>query len=297
MPLPHFTTRRWFWILTAVFLAWAIFTTKIFGGESSGPPPLGRRAEAPFREICNLALTPASAPLGKLQAWLRHFFAPAPPEPDVIDIQRLRQENEALKQEAAIRLGEIDRLQNMLIEAKVMKERFPILHTQDLLAANITGHTGSVASGYCFLDKGAHQGVEKMQPVLLQWALLGRVVSAGELNCTVHLLTDRNMKVEARVVRMGPQGAMDIADSCLVHGNGNNSLRCDTIEVHAIAPQKGDMLLLSDREWPVALRDAIIGKIQEVRSNEAQPLRFDLRIEPAVTIYSPGTVSVVLMAQ
>jgi cell shape-determining protein MreC len=297
MPLPQFTSRRWFWMLTLILLAWAILSTKIFGGNPAAPSPPGRRAEAPFREISNLLLTPVSAPLTRLQTWLTHFFTTTPPEPDVIDCQRLRDENEALKQEAAIRNQQIDFLNNKLLEARVIQERFPKLSPQNMLTANVTGYSGSAASAYCTLDKGTHSGVLIGDPVLLQWALLGRVISVGELNCTVHLLTDRNMKVEARVARMGPQGSVPIADSCLVHGNGNNSLRCDTIEVHAIAPQKGDLLILNDKEWPLALQGAIIGQVQDVRNNENQPLRFDLRIDPTVTIHSPGTISIVLMTQ
>jgi len=219
-----------------------------------------------------------------------------PTSPETVDYHRLLEENERLKREALLHSTQIERLENRLLQYTLGKERFPLLSEQQFLPANIIGHSASVASSYCTLDKGTAHGVQRGCPVLLQFALLGRVVEAGPYTCRVQLLTDPAMRqVQARVVRRTAGELQTVVEACLVSGLGNNALRCDTIEVHTFVPQKGDMLSLSDKEWPAAVQGVIIGNVQEVRENELQRLRYDLVIEPAATVYTAGQISIILL--
>ena len=299
MLFPRLSSRSWFWTLTGLTLAWALLTTQFSGTNSQNGPnmPIGRTMEEPFRKGAQYFLV-LGRPLEWAQnRWINLVSHATGPQPTAQNCQELQQENTRLKQEMLIRLDEIDRLQTRMLEAQSLHERAPFLSPANMLPANIYGTSGSVASGYCYLDRGAHDRVAPRQPVLIGYAVLGRVTAASEFTSTAQLLTDRNMKVEARLIRMSPQGSIPIANLCIVRGNGNDTLRCDTIKVQAVAPREGDLLLLSDNEWPVAVQGATIGQVREVRPNEAQPLRYDLLIEPAVTIHSPGQVAIVLMTK
>jgi cell shape-determining protein MreC len=298
MRLPRLSSRRWFWILTGLALAWALSTTRLGGGNAGAnrTSAVARSTEWPFRQATGSLVALPSTLLGKVQsAWARLLSTTARPAARDADYQKLLEENILLKREATIRLAEIEHLQDELLQSNVLHERLPSLSPKYLLPAGIYGQSVSVASGYCYLDKGAQDRVLPGGPVLLQFALLGRITSVGQFNCVVRLLTDRDMKLEARLVRVSPQGEVPVANLCIVHGNGNDTLRCDTIRVQTLAPREGDLLLLNDNEWPRAVQGAVIGQVREIRPNESQPLRYDLVIEPAVTIHSPGQVAIVLM--
>ncbi len=299
MTTPHLSSRRWFWIFTGILLAWALISSHFFAASANADQkqPLGMRIEAPFRMAVTTTLTPPGELLNELQSgWLHLISKSSTTQPHEQDYQKLVEENERLKQEAFIRLNEIDTLQATILNARIITERFPTL---TLLAANISGLGAGVSNDYCTLDKGYanNNGVQRGSPVFLQYALLGRVKDVGTANCSVQLLTDKGMKVVSSIVRMTPQGPMDIGGVCLVYGNGNNSLRCEAGDIHTQEPKMGDLLLLNDKDWPTTVQHVLIGKVVEVRQNETNSVRRELVIEPAVTVHSNGQVSIVLMSR
>jgi hypothetical protein len=195
-------------------------------------------------------------------------------------------------------------LAGMLAEANVrlagVENLRPIgLSAGDTLAATVVGEPYGPGTSRIHLDKGAAHGVRQGMAVvapLEQVTLLGRVVTVGQIECEVMLLTDPAMRVQADIVRDAGTSITDKNRTCIVQGMGANQMRTQDVDVDRGGlpePARGDFVRLVDRSWPMALQFMSIGVLDEVRVREDQAKRYDLRIVPLRPVTSVRTVMVV----
>ena len=188
------------------------------------------------------------------------------------------------------------------------------LKPQDSVTATVVGG-GGIATQMIHLDKGTMDGVKIGDPVVapvLRSAggqtepvtLLGRVVAAGTKDSQAKLFSDPTMKVHAQIIRLQVQTAPGqppkpnvhiTSEACLVEGRADNTMRVTTLNIRqpGMAPQKEDLICLADPGWPANTQDMVIGQIEEVAPRTDQPLRYDIRISPRISISLLRTVMII----
>lgn len=125
-------------------------------------------------------------------------------------------------------------------------------------------------------------------PVLNTSGLIGEVVSTGTGAATIRLLTDKQSKFTATVVRhvetadgLMPQPTMP---PTLVQGIGNGRMRATMIEwkfVDAGSIRVGDsMFLRDDDNWPKTVEGYRIGRVTSISQSRDVMLFADVTIEP-----------------
>ncbi len=187
---------------------------------------------------------------------------------------------------------------NALLEEHIRAQKILVdrgIDPRYLLQATITGFQAGAATNTVILDKGSHDGVKGPYPVLSELSLIGRISSVGPKVSTLRLITDPRVKVQASIVRRTPTGLVAIVSNCLVTGVGQGRMETDTpIASAPVKPLPGDLVLLTDPEWPVAVRNTVLGEVTEVGRKESRFLLYDIHIIPRVNIHSISSVIVVM---
>jgi len=167
-----------------------------------------------------------------------------------IDNQELFDENLDLKSRIA-RLSEVEK------ENSVLRNEISLAPRQkyNLEMATIIGKESGGYSEVVYADKGSRDGIAKGMAVLVgKGVLIGRVVEATVNTAKIQLITDKNFRVNSKLIESDGHG--------IVFGQYGTSIKMkmipQTIEVH-----KGDTVVtsrLSDNFKP----DLLIGYVQEV---------------------------------
>jgi cell shape-determining protein MreC len=182
------------------------------------------------------------------------------------------------------------------------------LRADELLPAGVTGYQAGPGASLLTLDKGSSDGIRRgmvvtacsttTAGVIPQASILGAVDGVWAKTCTVRLLTDPHMKMQAKLVRRSTGGSTVLTpEPCLVEGMGDGKLRCDTISVgDALAePEVGDLMQLADTNWPAKVMYMVIGEITSVGRKDSQLLRYELTVSPRVNVERVQTVLVVVL--
>ena len=159
------------------------------------------------------------------------------------------------------------------------------------------------------LDKGTTSGVKKDDAVVApldQVCLLGRVVDVGQLQCHVRLISDAQMTTSVQIVRhmLNPNAASrDVYENvaitkrenpCNLEGLGGGQMRIQNVDVQTPEPQKGDLVCLTDANWPTKTQFMVVGQIDRVGRRENSPLRYDIRVTSRVAIPAQRTAMILI---
>ena len=194
---------------------------------------------------------------------------------------------------------------------KELRERLKVLDPRthpgiligDRLAANITGRNPGVGTNLINIDKGGNDGVRglpELMPVIANSCIVGRVSVAYPMTASVLLLTDTHSAVRAKIVKRADRSV--VVETCLVEGAGNGQLICKSVEKSAIKAQVsggggvdvGDLVELVDSEWPVQLRNFMIGVVAERPRSGDNPYRYSIWIKPSVNVTELQSVDVLV---
>jgi hypothetical protein len=292
------TPKRWFWSLLAASLLWAIAGHRTRSPDPIHPSPLARiQASAwyfpslllvPAEAVFRLVEGTAAAAIERATARPVSGASPLVLEEHVRDLQAKNLQLLGLLAQANEHLGALRHL-----PAGVSPD--------DVLEATFLAQQPGPGASIIHLDKGALDGVKTGMAVIApleQATVLGRVVSVGQKDCHVRLLTDQQMIVQADIVR--PDGTPVTADRCTITGLGGNQMQCTTIGIPQLnltpaprTPAKGDMVRLIDPHFPSSTQYLLIGFIDSVAPRQDNLLRYDIRIVPPRPITSLRTVMIV----
>ncbi len=311
MNLPQMSLRRWFWLLITAGIAWCWVGGR-WDADSARPGWMRKfqhgviaqpvlTLEIPAEFIFKLAREGTTGVLKKIA------FSPPGAGPggltdlelneQVRDLQNENAQLKAMLQDANERLLALQHLEMIGIRSG------------DVVSATVLGLGTGPEQSKLFIDKGAQDGIAANNAVvapLQQVTLLGRVILAGQKECTVYLLTDPSISVQAQIVRprvlpasgrTPPTGVVTdlpvTTSPCLVQGIGNNQMRSLNVDVQqGIPPMPGDLVRLTDREWPAKVQNMVIGQIEKVSQRIDQPLRYELLISPRVAATTQRSVMV-----
>jgi cell shape-determining protein MreC len=176
----------------------------------------------------------------------------------------------------------IEVLQNLLHQTHLLESTFPGIQPGTLMAANVDGFS-SAGTDTMWLDRGyaTDRSLKNGDPVLAHLSLVGRVTSVGPQTCRVTLLTAPAMKETAKIVRISNGVEHVISRDCLVVGSGLGTMRCQLDQsIGSIRPQKGDLVVLSDSDWPGVINGIALGTVTSVAASHRTSLRWSLDIAP-----------------
>jgi len=161
-------------------------------------------------------------------------------------------------------------------------------------AASVLTRSASGGGFALKLNCGSRLGVAAGDVVLFGGdAIAGRIApEVGVVTSTVVSVADRaSGRVDAYITPAAQEGAKR-AESISVQAvpDGRGQLRADIDLGSAVAP--GDMVRVRDAAWPQSAQGMRIGVVREVRRKDAQPLRGEAIIDPAVDGASVGEVVV-----
>ncbi len=278
------TMRRWFWLLNFIMIV-AIIT----GLHRPGAVNWVRQVVG---QSVRWVLTPVSWTFtGAQTAFNRAIHPPTSANPACTRMQ------EHYQNEIAMLLARSRTLERLLRTSRLIHRGFPGISSQQLRAANIDGFA-SDSSDTCVLDQGwsDDKRIRRGGVVMAQLSVVGRIVQAGAATSVVRLLTSRRMApVTASIVRPNRDGQTMIARWCLVRGMGRGRMRCMLEQkLGAIPPQRGDLVLLNDNDWPPEVSGAVIGVVTAVTQSRRGNLRWDVHIRPRVNMEQTRHAVIVL---
>jgi cell shape-determining protein MreC len=220
-------------------------------------------------------------------------------KPDEIDprtSQAIRDENEALRIANATLKAQLDELKIVVADRESLGEIGKDSRQYKVITAD-AGNREAISIGASSLS-----GVADGMPVIYKGGLAGRVLRAGLTSSSILLITDRDAKpmtvAFGRFVGEGDAVRfVEIADSIIVRGAGNNSLVSNLMtmkDADGAGIRVGDWCVLKDAGWPANLRGYRIGQVTSKTPRPDSPLFAKIVIEPSTKLRLLNEVSVVL---
>jgi hypothetical protein len=316
MKFPKMTPQRWFWSALTLSLVWSTAGWRWGGGEGATTQydrlPWMAAVQNGLAQPVETAAIPPSFLFTTAQATIQAALAPGASR-DVPGTP------EALRQSVRDLQNENVQLKAMLMEANARLDAVRFLHAKgiepdDVLPATVVGYQAGPGSAILRLDKGVLHGVKPGSVVMApleQVHLLGRVEKAdlGQAQCAVRLITDRSSRIQAQIVRPFVQPAAATqpvqnpaitGEMCLVTGLGDGTMQIDNVDTvdrvsgRPVAPQKGDLVLLTDGSWPAKVQHMVLGQVDSVTLRKDQPMRYDIRVTPRVPVSAQRTVMILI---
>jgi len=302
MKLPRMTPRRWFWSAMAASLLWSVSGWRWDGQGLTWMAAVQNGLAQPLET----AATPPSFLLTTVQSTAQSTLSSVEATADPPGTP------EALREQLRGLQNENTQLKGMLMEANSRLDAMSYLQAigikpTDVLPATVTGFDAGTGACILKLDKGKTDEVKVGAAViapLQQVHLLGRVVSVGELICTVRLVYDPHMQIQSQIIRPrvqttpgGPGPFQDLVTGnlCLSRGLGNGQMLIDNIDtLNKNDPQKGDLVCLTDGSWPAKVQHMVFGQIDTVAKRQDNALRYDIRLSPRLSVAAQRTVMILI---
>ncbi|MAY75146.1 MAG: hypothetical protein CMJ31_10590 [Phycisphaerae bacterium] len=247
-------------------------------------------------QLVRAAVTPISHPLIIVSRWL----SPADQGRESDRIETL--EAEARTYELRWRQGEqeIKELRQLVEElqsGRALPQKIPI----DYVAAPVIGTASDVASGALIVRRGERDGVTEQSTVATTAGtqLVGRVVKVDARTCVVLPITDRaaGTDVRAEIVVDNAAAKSQIINCILFPDDTDGRLGGLATVLNPTAsdpdpptPRPGMTVRLSDPGWPTSSQQLVLGVIEEIRPDEANPLRPWIVVAPTVELRRLGQV-------
>ena len=171
------------------------------------------------------------------------------------------------------------------------------------LSAAVIGQSGDTRSELLTVKRGAGEGVRVNAVAVARGVhLVGRVVDVRGRTSTVLPMTDRSAQPIEGVVMVGDEVR---GPRCYLKPMGDGTLR-GPVEAMA-APtaaageaqqiEAGDVVRLSDVNWPEHAQWLVVGRVERVEADEDQPQRRVVTVRPEVSAGRLGMVTLRLYAE
>ena len=165
-----------------------------------------------------------------------------------------------------------------------LSDKFPLGSAKLVLAGIIRASTDKSYSEFT-INRGANQGLAKGQFILSDNSVIGTISDVSDHRAKVKLITNTTSKIPVTIAQSNVSGLME--------GTGRNSAKIPLIPwKHRI--KVGDVVYA--RKEP-GLLDApiIIGRIDECKKDDGDPLLWDITVVPVCDIERLKDVAVIIM--
>jgi len=205
--------------------------------------------------------------------------APSPRTGDPALLARIRM----LENRLASQQEQIWQLSSQLRSLRAFRNRFPRLDV-GLVPADIIGRDTSSLRRTLIVDVGEKDGVSVDCAVVLEAALVGRVVSLGPKSCEVRLIDDPASAVPVVVTRTRDQGILE--------GALADDARLAFEYADRLALLKAGDLVLTSGIGGVFPKGIVVGKIVSA-TNKPGAMFKQVRVRPAVNLHKLQSVLIV----
>ena len=203
----------------------------------------------------------------------------------IVSVNDLEDQNVQLKEENQKLLGELNQLNEVVRENKLLREQINVIEPQprDLILANIIGQDSSGLRRYFLINKGSKDGVKEKSVVVAAGNLLvGQVTEVNESFSKVQSIIDPNSRVNALISESSVTG--------LVRGEQGNGLIIDLLPQSEVIKQNQSVITSGLAGFfPNGL---LIGQIEQVISLDVQISQM-AKIKAAVNFKSLEKVFVI----
>lgn len=194
------------------------------------------------------------------------------------DIDKLRKENEELRQTVTKLVYENEKLIDLKIKNEELRKALDIkdqYSTMDMIGANIIAKDMGNWFDIFIIDRGAKDGISNNYPIVTSNGLVGRVMQTDVFTSKVISIIDEDSSISARLSRT----------SDIVVVKGDRKLKEQGLCIMTYIPADAD-ISAGDRVETSGVggiypKGILIGKVKEVRQRTNELDRYAI-IEPAV---------------
>jgi cell shape-determining protein MreC len=143
---------------------------------------------------------------------------------------------------------------------------------------------------------GPGDGVETAMPVVYGSGVVGRVERVGPGGAQIQLCTDPRFQATARFYRMMPGEKLGLlkTQQPLVRGAGNGRMIITNIPLaqtqgpppdqSAVGVAVGDYVVIEDPDWPMQLKNQLLGRVEAVEALQSARLFAHIRVRPVFNL-------------
>ena len=150
----------------------------------------------------------------------------------------------------------------------------------EVIAASVNGLRGEL-----IINRGQKDGLTKNQFILANESIIGTIFKVGERTAEVRLISDPSSKIAVKIAQFNMDRIMQ--------GNGNSSAKVQLVPIK-YKIKIGDIVYAQKRPGFLST-PVIVGTVAECKSNDENPLVWDLTVQPACDIKSLKNVAAVVM--
>lgn len=206
---------------------------------------------------------------------------------DVVNITRLRNENDELRKTNAGLMLQVNRLREYGIVNEELKRLLSIKDTADfpLIPASIVSRSLSRSQSVLTINAGSIKGIKAGMPVINDHGIIGIVSSVSEDYAIVRTLKNLDLKLTVKDERSRVDGVMK--------WNGSNLVMINVPKTYDIEP--GDRIIVSEMSSIVSL-PLPVGVVQGL-SNIETGIFNEVKIQPYVNFSRVENVFVIATIQ
>ena len=150
----------------------------------------------------------------------------------------------------------------------------------EVIAASVNGLRGEL-----IINRGQKDGLTKNQFILANESIIGTIFKVGERTAEVRLISDPSSKIAVKIAQFNMDRIMQ--------GDGNSSAKVQLVPIK-YKIKIGDIVYAQKRPGFLST-PVIVGTVAECKSNDENPLVWDLTVQPACDIKSLKNVAAVVM--
>jgi len=150
----------------------------------------------------------------------------------------------------------------------------------DVIAASINGLRGEL-----IINRGQKDGLTKNQFILANECIIGTIFKVDDRTAEVRLISDPSSKIAVKIAEFNMDRIMQ--------GAGNSSAKVQLVPTK-YKIKVGDIVYAQKRPGFLST-PIIVGTVAECKSNDENPLVWDLTVQPACDIKSLKNVAAIVM--
>ena len=150
----------------------------------------------------------------------------------------------------------------------------------EVIAASVNGLRGEL-----IINRGQKDGLTKNQFILANESIIGTIFEVDDRTAQVRLISDPTSKIAVKIAKFNMDRIMQ--------GDGNSSAKVQLVPTK-YKIKTGDIVYAQKRPGFLST-PVIVGTVAECKSNDENPLVWDLTVQPACDIKSLKNVAAVVM--
>ena len=161
----------------------------------------------------------------------------------------------------------------------------PVWKGVDFVLADVIAASINELNGKLIINRGQKDGLAEGQFVLANESIIGTVSKVDTRTAQVRMITDPASKVAVKIAKLNMDRIMQ--------GNGNSSAKVQLVSTK-YKIRIGDIVYAQKKPGFLST-PIIVGTVAQCKSNDENPLIWDITVKPACDIESLTDVAVIVM--